>query len=83
MIEPCEKEKYFNSQLCEFRTLMGDKRFWANDRKIELAKKAITVQYLGGNFKNLQRVADNYLATMLEFTKRALLMGKFDKVTGT
>lgn len=70
--------KYFNTQVCEFRNLMGLKSFWADPDKIHLAGKALFTTYmqLQGTSEEQRQASITYEAAMLEFTRRAAYMGK-------
>jgi hypothetical protein len=78
--EACEREKRLNADLATLIRWMGDKTFWANLPKVRLARKGVTVQYLTGTFANPERVETNYTATMLQFTRRAGMLGVLDKL---
>ena len=71
----CDREKRFNADVCKLREWWGTRDFWGKPRKIALAKKAIATQYLTGNFAAQDRVAVTFEATMLEFNRRALMVG--------
>jgi chloramphenicol 3-O-phosphotransferase len=64
----------FSKVACDFWTLCGEKTFWENPRKIELAKKAIGVSYLNVT-EDIETAAIVYEAAMLNFTMRATYMG--------
>jgi hypothetical protein len=78
--EPCEAEKQLNADLCTLRQWMGDKRFWAHPTKPRLARKGVTVQYLRHKYTNPGRVGFNFTATLLEFTRRAMMLGVLDDI---
>lgn len=69
--------KQFFVEVCTMRKLMGEKTFWANPQAIELAKKALFVTYVEAKVQPGERaqLVTTYTATMLEFTRRAMLLG--------
>lgn len=72
------KEQFFK-EVVTLREMWGTKDFWADPKKVQLAKKAITVAYFGVEKttpqKDQDHVVDTYLATMAEFNRRAELLG--------
>jgi hypothetical protein len=69
--------RYFYDQIGEFRTLMGLKTFWANPEQVELAKKAIAVQYLRLDIpkEEMESAAVAFDAVMIDFCRRSVMLG--------
>lgn len=67
--------KDFNKVALEFLELCGQKDFWQNPKKIQLAKKAIGVSYLNVQESDIQQAAITYETVMNNFIRRAFLMG--------
>jgi hypothetical protein len=78
--EPCEKEKRINKDMATLWQWMGDRTFWANLNKVRAAKKGVAIQFLLGEFVNPERVENNFNATMLEFTRRATMIGVLNEI---
>lgn len=69
--------EYFNSEICKFWQLCGQKSFWCDPNKVNTAKKAISHLYLNIELNNedMQTAATTFQSAMVNFTHRALLMG--------
>lgn len=69
--------RYFYDQIGEFRTQMGLKTFWADPDKVQLAKKAIGVQYLRLELPKdeMEQAATAFDAVMIDYCRRSVLMG--------
>jgi hypothetical protein len=64
----------FNNEVLALRKMWGEKDFWTNRKKIDLAVKAIGFAYLNVDIAEMDRAAATYQATMMEFNTRAHLM---------
>ncbi len=65
----------FNKEVLSLRKMWGEKDFWSNRKKIDLAVKALGFAYLNVDIKQIERAATTYESTMAEFNTRAQLMG--------
>lgn len=83
MKETVRTMKYFQDQLLEFRTMMGNKPDWEMsddglNRKIDLAFKGLVHLYA-----NTNEISDDYRilmdATIIEFQHRKMLMETLER----
>jgi len=70
--------EYFNSQVCEFRKLFGQKDFWAKpEAHRDLAVKALTFVYLNVKTKNAdetEQLKSVFKNTMDEYDRRGTMI---------
>ena len=69
--------EYFNSEVCNFRKLMGNRDFMSDQKKKDAALHALTFCYFNVETKNDEEqtsLINTFTSTMIEFDKRIELL---------
>ena len=75
--------EYFNSEVCKFRELMGNRDFMSDTKKQDAAVHALTFCYFNVETKNddeQERLINTFTSTMIEFEKRIYLFASIKPV---